>query len=55
MNKFTEKSVEEIRNKLKNKDSLALAFYVDDAEVATPVGTNTKKHKLSKYSLIIQY
>jgi hypothetical protein len=46
---------EEIRNKLKNKDSLALAFYVDDAEVANPVGTNTKKHKLSKYSLIIQY
>ena len=46
---------EEIGNKLKNKDSLALAFYVDDAEVANPVGTNTKKHKLSKYSLIIQY
>ncbi len=46
---------EEIKNKLKNNDSLALTFYVDDAEVVNPIGAHTKKHKLSKHFLIIQY
>jgi hypothetical protein len=46
---------EEIKNKLKNNDSLALTFYVDDAEVVNPIGAHTKKHKLSNYILIIQY
>jgi len=46
---------EEIKNKLKNNDSLALTFYVDDAEVVNPIGAFTKKHKLSKYILINQY
>ena len=44
---------ENIKQKIRRENTLALALYLDDVEVVNPIGAHKKKHKLSNFKYIL--